>query len=227
MDPRLIDSSALSLLPSDITFKFTKGDGGEIKTNKTILAMVSTVFGNMFFVHDTKDKSATEMVMEDTTKPAFQIMLDAVYNVRPVKESLQGKTVDEVFAVLYLVSKYEIPQLVLDVKECLSTFPITEENVLEVATDAMEYSSTFGEATQILLLACAKFLKEKVSGNSDLFIRFVAQNGDRIATVQKLAVLMMDILPSDRCTACKRKRSECLDGQEVTLSQGNYLLKCH
>merc|ERR550519_47350 len=187
--------------------------GGKIKANKTILAMVSKVFRNMFF----KDKSAIEMVMEDTTRPPFQIMLDAIYSVKPMKESLQGKSVDEIFAVLYLVKKYEIPKLQLAVMECLSSFPITENNVLKVATDSMEYLTPFEEAAQSLLLACAKFLKTKVSDGKS-FVRFVAENGDRMVTVHQLAVLMEDSHLSDWCDGCKRKSTECLDGKEVSES---------
>jgi len=222
LNPDLMDSTALSEIPPDITFKFTKGEGGEIEANKTVLALVSKVFRNMFLIHNTKDKSATEMVMEDTTKPAFQIMLDAIFSVRKVEESLRGKTLDEMFAVLYLVSKYEIPKLPLAVKECISSFPITEDNVLEVATDAAEYSSTFEESVKILLLACAKFLKNKVS-DGDWFIRFIAKNGDRMATVHKLSVLMNDIadMPAsghDWCNGCQKKSTECLDGESVKKS---------
>ena len=54
MDARLIDSSALFEIPADITFKFTKGEGGEMKANKTMLAMVSKVFRHMFFINNTK-----------------------------------------------------------------------------------------------------------------------------------------------------------------------------
>ena len=54
--------------------------------------MVSDIFRNMFYVHNTVDMSAKEIMMEDTTKPTFQMMIDAVYNVKPMKKSLQGKS---------------------------------------------------------------------------------------------------------------------------------------
>jgi len=209
-----------SEIPPDIIFKFTSAggeDGEEVAAHKMILSIVSKIFRNMFYVHNTLDKSATEMVMEDTTKPVFQMMIDAVYNKKPLKENLQGKSVQEMFAVLYLVTKYKISALELAVKECLVSFPITEENALEVADDAMEYLATFEEAAQILLVSCAKFLEPKFTKRK-CFIRFVAENGDRMATVHKLAVLIKDLSPSTppTCSNCKMISTECLDGEKVT-----------
>merc|ERR1719186_1065553 len=66
--------------------------------------MVSQIFRNMFFVHNTVDKSAKVVVIEDSNKPTFRMMLDAIYNMKTMKESLQGKTTQEIFAVLYLVT---------------------------------------------------------------------------------------------------------------------------
>merc|ERR550519_1841405 len=57
--------------------------------------MVSKVFRNMFYVHNTADKLAEQIVIEDATKPAFQIMIDAIYNVKTIKESLKGKAIYE------------------------------------------------------------------------------------------------------------------------------------
>ena len=81
----LSDSSEI---PPDIIFKFSS-DREVVAAHKMILAMVSQIFRNMFFVHNTVDKSANEIVMVDSSKPTFQMMIDAVYNVKPMKESLQ------------------------------------------------------------------------------------------------------------------------------------------
>ena len=210
MDPTVIDLSSKSArfisenseIPPDITFKFTKDIDGDNKVaaHKFVLAMVSQVFRNMFFVTNTKDRSANEIHIKDTTMEAFQIMVEAIYNVKTMKESLKGKTIDEMFAVLYLVTKYKIPELELATKECIASFPVTGDNVLEVATDALQYEATFKEASHHILLACAKFLQPKFADSSYL-LQFVADNGDRMATVHKLAVLIKD-LPAPTCTNC-------------------------
>lgn len=220
MDPTLIDLSAKSGqfisansdIPPDIIFKFA--DKTEIAAHKMILSMVSLVFRNMFYVHDTRDRLANEIVIEGTTKPPFQIMIDSVYNIKSMKKSLQEKSVDEIFAVLHLVTMYEIPELVLAVKEYLSTFPITEENVMEVADNAMEYLSTFEEAAQCLLLSCAKILKRKLT-DTESFNQFVVENGDKMATVHKLAVLMKGLPPIPMSTPVCCSGYECMDGVDV------------
>jgi len=226
MDHTLVSLDAISgqflsensEIPPDIIFKFcsASGDGADVvAAHKMILAMVSQIFRNMFYVHNTVDKSANEILIEDSNKPTFQMMIDAVYNVKPMKESLQGKSVDEMFAVLYLVTKYKISSLELAVKECLSSFTITEDNALDVADDAMEYLATFEEAAQSLLHSCAKLLK-----SNDSFVRVVAENGSRaqMATVLKLAVLIMELSPPPPalCSNCKRVPTECLNGTKVT-----------
>ena len=85
-----------SEIPSDITFKFTKDVEGHkrVTAHKLILAMVSQVFRNMFYVHNTKDRTASEISIEDRSKAAFQTMVEAIYNVKTMKESLKEKTVE-------------------------------------------------------------------------------------------------------------------------------------
>merc|ERR1719186_2447416 len=109
------------------------------------------------------DNFAQEIIIEDTTAPAFRIIIDAIYSVKTIKESLKGKTVDEIFAILYLVTYYRIPELVQAVKDTLTSFPLTADTVLEVAGEVMDYSSTLQEEVQKLLLACAKVLKNKLT----------------------------------------------------------------
>merc|ERR1719186_2213157 len=183
--------------------------------------MVSQTFRNMFYVHDTNDRLATEILIEDANKPAFQIMIDAVYNAKRMKDSLKGLSLHEIFAVLYLVTKYEIHDLVLKVEEFLSSFPITEDIVLAVATDAMDYLDTFEAVAENVLLSCAKFLRPKFP-NVNSLLRFVTENGDRITTVHKLVVLMDQMTPPI-CSNCDSET--CLNGKEVQVSQFKVGLK--
>lgn len=202
-----------SSIPSDVTFKITEADVvHDVKAHKNILAMVSTVFESMFFVHNTTDMSAREIPIPDTTKPAFQILIDAIYEVRLIEDSLKGKSVHEVFAVLYLVVKYEIPELVQAVKECLSSFPFTRDTVVEVASDAMEFLETFQEDAQNLLLLCAKFLKNELAEVASV-LRFVAENQDQMIAVNKLLILIHNIAPTILCPNCQQE--PCKNGIKV------------
>ena len=92
--------------------------------------------------------------------------------------------------------------------------PITEDNVLDVATDAMEYESTFQSDAQTILIACAKFLQPKFADGFAV-VQFVADNGDSIATVHRLAVIIKD-LPALKCTNCGKDTCQHGSGIEET-----------
>ena len=100
-------------IPTDVTFKFKRSNDSEVSAHRMILAVVSPMFRDMFAQMDIFDQ---EIIIEDTTAPAFRIIIDAIYSVKTIKESLRGKTVDEIFAILYLVTYYRIPELVQAVK---------------------------------------------------------------------------------------------------------------
>jgi len=188
--------SESSSIPPDITFKFLEAGDDSVSAHKMILALASPVFMKMLFVHNTLDKYATEIVLEHTTKPALQIMIDAIYDVVPMEKSLQGKSVDEVFAVLYLVHKYEIPEFELAVQNFLSTFPLTEDTVLDVAENAMDYLTTFEEEAIQLLLSCAQFLSAKLN-DFEFSLRLLAEidNGERMKIIKMLMVITGDVDP--------------------------------
>merc|ERR1719186_1793356 len=71
------------------------------------------------------DMFPQEVIIEDTTAPAFRIFMDTIYGINSIQESLKEKSVHEIFAVLYLVKKYDIPELVQ--ADVLSSFPLTTD----------------------------------------------------------------------------------------------------
>ena len=156
-----------SEIPHDVTFKIEEENKEpripqEVKAHKMILAMASPVFMKMFYVSDTLDKSAQQIVVRQTTVDAFKIMIHAIYNTTSLEESLKDKSVEEMFLVLDLVMKYQIPELTVAARECLTDVPLTEDAVLEVAEDAEHYSMVFEEEAKGVLLQCAKFLQQKI-----------------------------------------------------------------
>ena len=66
-------------------------------------------------------------------------MLDGIYNTVSIQESLKNKSVEEVFSVLNLVTRYKVPELENSVREYLAPFPLTKETVLDVTQDTMKY----------------------------------------------------------------------------------------
>jgi len=188
--------AANSSIPPDVAFKIMEaGTAHYVNAHKMILAMVSPVFEDMFYTHNTASKSAKEIEIPDTTKPAFEIMISAIYDAMLIEDSLKGKSVNEVFNVLYLVTKYQIPELIRAVEAYLSSFPLTDNTVVEVASEAIEFRETFHKQAQDLLLLCAKFLKTKLTDVPSL-LRFVVENKDELATVNELQIIMHSLTPS-------------------------------
>jgi len=183
----------------------------EIKAHKMIVAMVSDTFKTMFYSTEVGDRNANVVKVEKTTAPAFSILMDTVYDVKSIGESLSGKSVDEIFDVVNLIERYQIAELMEAAKECLANYPVTEDNVLEVAGDAMEYSKMFEAEVEQLLLTCAKFLMPKLKDVKSMR-RYAAENKDRKVEFATLVGLMNDITP-DECPNCKEE--VCRDGDVV------------
>jgi len=158
-----------------------------------------------------EDGQLHEVKVKETTAPAFRILMDAVYDVKSIGESLSGKSVDEVFDVVNLIERYQIKELMEPAKECLDNYPVTEDNVLEVAGDALEYSEMFEAEVHQLLLTCAKFLMPKLKDAKSM-MRYAAENKDRQLEFATLVALMNDIKPTE-CSNCKKE--VCRDGEVV------------
>ena len=113
----------------------------------------------MFFSVD--GKAAEELHVEGTTLAAFSIMRNSIYNAWSMEDSLRGKSVTEVFAVLGLVSRYKISELQHIVLGHIYFFPLTDDSVLSVACEAMKRSRVELGALE-LLRHCAEFIKPGV-----------------------------------------------------------------
>ena len=145
------------LPPKDVKFKIMEpgvigeknGVVREVKAHKLMLARASPIFKNMFY-GSAREYKDSEITLKDTTKNAFQIMVNVIYNVATMKDSLRSKSLFEVFAVLYLVKKYKIPKLLKSVREYLTAWPITAMNVRNVAEISLMYSEAFPGESKIL-----------------------------------------------------------------------------
>jgi len=211
MDPSPFAWSKRSCgIPFDVVFQIVEnGQVHEVMAHKWILGMVSDIFKTMFYATNVGDKAANVIKVEKTTAPAFQIMIDSVYDSKSIGEALWGKSVHEVFDVVNLVERYQIPELMRDVKYHLHEYPITDETVLGVAEDAMEYSNIFEDEAKILLLSCARFLKDKLR-DLDSVYAYAAENEDQKEVFSTLLALMQGVtarseMINDRVYSCIRK----------------------
>ena len=87
-------------IPKDVKFKIVETDCGEesktglvqeVEAHRMVLAMASDVFRTMFYGSGGmyQDVKEGEVVIKDTTKEAFEIMIGAVYNTVSMEESLK------------------------------------------------------------------------------------------------------------------------------------------
>jgi len=129
-------------IPPDVVFQIEENDQvQEIMAHKTIFAMISPYFKMMFYSMVAGDKTTKVFKIENTTAPAFQIIKDAIYNNKSIEDSLQDKSLDEVFDVVVLIERFRIKELMEPMKEYLATYPVTDNSkysALKVAKKAME-----------------------------------------------------------------------------------------
>jgi len=195
----------------DVIFKIVEGDlSSEIQAHKHVLGMVSLTFRNMF-----RNMPAEVIEIKETTEQAFGVMVDAVYNKSPIEASLADKSVDEIFAVVNLAKIYMISELMEDLKQFISSFPLTDETLLVVAAEAMEYRNLFEEEAGHLLLTCANYLKPKLMDARSIF-RYVDENVANKEVVATLLAMMNNIAPTG-CHNCLK--DPCQNGAGVKANE--------
>merc|ERR1719186_1384799 len=209
---RFIDE--IADIPSDVVFEIVdKIDGQvyEIECHKIVVGMVSPTFKLMFYTTDVGDKTAQKITILGTTRPAFQIIINVLYKVKSIEDSLKEKPLQEVFDVINLIERYQMADLQKLVNEFLANYPVTDDTVLEVAAEAIHQNRLFQKEAQLLLLACAKFLKPKLKDVNTIF-KYAEENEDRHEVVAIL-LARMNGLPPTKCSNCGYV--DCQDGKEV------------
>ena len=136
MHTSLLDSSFG--IPTDVTFiimgyKNLQLDNyqekevklGEVKGHKLILGLFSTVFKSEFFgpAKDTKDT----IPVRETSLEAFKKMFDFIYSKETDWSTL---TVLELYDIVNLAEKYDIPGLMEKLKHQMNNFALSMENVM-------------------------------------------------------------------------------------------------
>eukprot|EP00092_Neocalanus_flemingeri_P003229 GFUD01003456.1.p1 GENE.GFUD01003456.1~~GFUD01003456.1.p1 ORF type:complete len:309 (+),score=68.17 GFUD01003456.1:41-967(+) len=228
--PRKIPSNSSLLdpscgIPTDVTFQImgfktpdleTGQDKeillGEVKGHKLILGMVSTVYKAGFYgpAKETKDI----VPVRQTTLEAFKKMVDYIYS----KEiDWSGQTVLEMYDVVNLAERYDIPGLLEEIQTQMEKVPLTMENVMEVADTAFQFSQ-FPTVSDQLLLNCAKYVKKTLKTPASL-VQFATDGSGsgQEATVLKLLALIRTITPPipnrPNCPNCKQ--DQCQHGKLV------------
>ena len=118
------------------------------------------------------------------------MMIDFIYSKEVDWAAL---TVTELYDVVNLADKYDIPPLTKVVKSQLELYPLTMDNLMAVASTADEYQQ-FPDVTSAVLVSCAKFIHSSSQSQKDTF-KFAAEqvSSGQDATAIKLLALANEL----------------------------------
>jgi len=198
-------------VPTDVNFQILGYQNGEdqesslgiIKAHKIVLALASPVFKSEFFglAKETKDT----IPVKETTVKSFQRLIDFIYGK---KIEWKDISVFEMFDIVNLAEKYQIPELSEELIFQLRNYPLTMENVLDIAETAEQFNQ-FETVVSKLLETCANFLKSKLKTKKSQRQFILKQSG---TGKEKLVVHLLSM--ASPCSNCRK--SECKNGQLVT-----------
>ena len=176
--------------------------------HKFLLALASPVFRTSFCDSHFEEKKKIDM--KETTLKAFTSMMSIIYK-RPV--DLKNMSADEVFEVVNLAERYDLPKLKAKLKQELEAMSLAEESVVEVAKTAMKFH-LLEEASKATLDNCAQTLIRELDTKESV-VNFSAGyygTGDELI-VMKLMSMMKNLQPPS-CPNCQK--SPCKSGTAVT-----------
>ena len=184
-------------IPTDVTFKimgfkhpeFENSQEnevllGEVTGHRVILALLSPVFRRGFFGPATDSEDTVPV--RQTTLEAFKLMIEYVYNKDIDWSRLP---VLELYDVVNLAEKYDIPGLMEQVKTQMEKITLTMEDVVDVYDTAAQFTQ-FPTVSDPLILKCVNFLQENLGTSKELLAFAVKQSGSG----QEVNVLKMLVI---------------------------------
>lgn len=202
----------------DIIFRIFDGSDallGEVSAHKFILGLSSPVFKKSFFGVESADKTAKSLNIDDTTVEAFELFIEFIYDVALVKKDLVYKMTDlkAIFDVAYLAQKYEVASLHSALESVIKKLTITMENIVDIASTALNYSR-FPIESEALFLHCATFLS-KAFKTSDSKLQFA---GDLLgfAGDAEVCLKLLGKIKEIQCLNCGYGTTNCRDGSTIT-----------
>ena len=199
-------------IPTDIKFLFnadTDGKVEEVKAHKFPLSLASPVFQRQFYgsFMDSED----EIKIVDASKDVFQAMIDYIYSYKP----LDSETYDIYFlsSLYYLAEKYDIEDLRNEILSFIPDYPVTKDNVLEIAALAEDFAN-LAPLSEAIFCSAANFLGDHFRGSYKGVVKYfkeVDANADVSHLIHKI-ITRLDL--NNTCENCHS--ANCLDGEAVT-----------
>ena len=207
-----------SEIPTDVTFRIINEDGvleAEVKAHKMHLAEVSPVFRRGFYGRDNNDKISGEVIIQETTKSAFQSLIALIYKNDSVSNTLRNLSFDDVFQVANLAERYQIQFLMEKIQTHFESLDIDTCNCnIEEALRSIQRFESYVHLQKVanaLLLHCAKTIQLQNENRKDLLKNMKAFINKEVdpSIIMKLITTLAD-LPSLCCSCqsypCKNAR---------------------
>jgi len=199
-------------------FDKDKAIPSEVKGHKAILSAFSPVFKSMFYgpLKETRDV----IPIEQTTFEAFEIFMDYIYQ-KDINWSTM--TVLKMFDIVNLAERYQMPDLMKEIKTQIEVVAITDESLMDIADIAVQFSQ-FSDISSTLLQTCARFLqKTKKTPAERLNFAMNQSGGGQEATALQLLTLVRDL---PKCGNCGEPKEKCMNGKVVeTMDEFTWGLK--
>jgi len=181
-----------------------------LKGHKLILATISPVFRNMFFGSIPEKRDV--IPVKETTFNAFKTLIEYIYSKDIAWKRM---TVEELFDVINLAEKYDMPCLLKILKTELEVVDVSEKNIIEVASVASKFAH-FSDASDILTHNCVRYLRKCRRTSLELLnFLFSFPTDDRVIASE--LICLASKLSADGCENCgQASDDECRDWQSVT-----------
>ena len=159
-----------SELAPDVVFRVEEEEEvGHIPAHKFLLAGASPVFRAQFY--GPAKEQTDQVVIHGTTVKAFTMMMRFLYMDPPPAEFSLKDTAScpqRLCELVNLAEKYQVVDLLELAKAALKDLPVTEDNLLFIATTARNYAF-FEDVSKILTSKCKAFLSSRLNTANDVF----------------------------------------------------------
>ena len=251
----------------DVTLRILGGDGeveGELRAHSVILALGSSVLKELLFSKSGELISWKVVEVMGASLKTTKWMLDFLYSKPAEERGWSGASAQEIFQLASLADQFRITELQEKVmapffrlnitlsfpqaKAMLVNLPISEEDILEVASFASDFENEIPTASKALLDNCTSLLASKLRTPDDFaqFAREASKDVCRAPLAMKLLAGISNCVksPHPEMIAMAESRGELLmkvnkegdpeameplevSGKLLHVKKGSFLLSFH
>jgi len=183
----------------DVILRVFNGDGeleGDLKAHGIILALGSSVLKEFLFSQSGELVTWKVVEARGATLKIAKWMLDFLYLKPDMECGWDDASAEEIFQLASLADQFQIVELQEKAEAMLSAFPMAKEDILEVASIAVNFETHFPTASKALLDKCTSLLVSTMHTAED-----VARFAEQAAKDSYLAPLVVKLLAG--MTTCK------------------------